>query len=85
MAPSPSNLHISKMAAKIKKNKNCCKLVYVKDSKLLQNNKKNIIIIGRSLMNKKKISKVKGLRWGCGGGRVWAFLLVPTKAIIFSL
>ena len=33
----------------------------------------------------KKISKVKRPRWGAEGAGVWAFLLVPTKVIIFPL
>ena len=44
-----------------------------------------IIMIRRSSMNKKKIFKVKRLRWGGERAGVWAFLLVPTKVIIFPL
>ena len=43
MAPSPYNLHIPRWPPKIKKNINCCKLAYVKDSKLQQNYINNIL------------------------------------------
>ena len=42
-------------------------------------------MIRRSSMNKKNSQKLKGLGGGAEGAGVWAFLLVPTKVIIFPL